>query len=148
MRVLICGGRDFAALERWPDGQIKRMGKGWKEFSWGYQYLNDLADMRFPRWPEDEYDNCMYNVVIISGGAKGADNLGEDWSVVNWTELERYPADWETHGKKAGILRNIQMLEQGKPDLVIAFPGGRGTAHMVRIAKEAGVEVIEVEYDV
>lgn len=146
MRVLICGGRDFAALERWPDGQVKRMGTAWEQFGWGYQYLNELADSRFPRTEEDEFGNYLYAVTIISGCAKGADDLGEDWAVVNWAGLERYPADWDTHGKKAGILRNIQMLEEGKPDLVVAFPGGRGTDHMINIAKKAGVEVIEVEY--
>jgi hypothetical protein len=36
------------------------------------------------------------------------------------------------------------MLMEGKPDLVVGFPGGRGTAHMCRIAGEAGVEVIEI----
>lgn len=146
MRVLVCGGRDFAALEKWPDGQTRREGLAWEQYGWGYQYLNDIADKRFPRTVEDEYGNYLYNVTIISGCAKGADSLGEDWAVVNWAGLKRFPADWNTHGKKAGILRNIQMLEEGKPDLVVAFPGGRGTAHMIEIAKKAGVEVIEVEY--
>jgi hypothetical protein len=44
---------------------------------------------------------------------------------------------------KAGPIRKQQMLDEGKPDLVVAFPGGRGTAHMVRIARAAGIEVIE-----
>ena len=56
-----------------------------------------------------------------------------------------YPADWDTHGRGAGPIRNKQMLEEGKPDLVIAFPGGKGTANMIGQAKEAGIPVREIE---
>jgi hypothetical protein len=55
-----------------------------------------------------------------------------------------YMADWDGLGRKAGPIRNQRMLDEGKPDLVIAFPGGRGTADMVRRAREAGVEVVEL----
>jgi hypothetical protein len=54
-------------------------------------------------------------------------------------------AEWETLGRKAGPIRNERMLTEGKPDLVVAFPGGRGTAHMTRLAREAGVEVVEID---
>jgi hypothetical protein len=64
---------------------------------------------------------------------------------VNWTGLEIYKADWDTHGRKAGILRNIQMLEEGKPDCAVQFPGGRGTAHMRSILDKAGIPVYEYE---
>ena len=53
-------------------------------------------------------------------------------------------AKWALIGRGAGPLRNQQMLREGKPDLVLAFPGGKGTAHMVRIARKAGVPVQEV----
>lgn len=81
--------------------------------------------------------------VIISGEAKGADTLAKDYARQTGYVYEGYPADWEKHGKSAGFIRNKQMLESN-PDLVVAFPGGRGTANMVSIAKEAGVEVYEV----
>jgi UDP-N-acetylmuramoylalanine-D-glutamate ligase len=55
-----------------------------------------------------------------------------------------YPAKWDLHGKSAGPIRNQQMLDTGV-DLVIAFPGGKGTAHMVSIAKKAGVKVVEID---
>jgi UDP-N-acetylmuramoylalanine-D-glutamate ligase len=58
--------------------------------------------------------------------------------------VETYEADWDTHGKAAGPIRNKRMLDEGKPDLVVAFPGGRGTANMISQARKAGVEVIEV----
>jgi hypothetical protein len=54
-----------------------------------------------------------------------------------------FPADWKRHGKSAGPLRNQEMLDAA-PDLVIAFPGGRGTADMVRRAKSVNVKVIEI----
>ena len=52
--------------------------------------------------------------------------------------------DWEKHGRAAGPIRNKLMLDEGRPDLVVAFPGGRGTANMVKQASAASVEVIEV----
>lgn len=56
-----------------------------------------------------------------------------------------FEADWHTHGRAAGPIRNRRMIEEGKPDLVVAFPGGRGTANMVNQARAAGIEVREVE---
>jgi hypothetical protein len=56
-----------------------------------------------------------------------------------------YPADWTRHGKAAGPKRNQLMLDKEKPDLVIAFPGGKGTADMVARAKAQGFKVMEVE---
>lgn len=64
----------------------------------------------------------------------------------NFIRVEEYPADWARFGKSAGYLRNKQMLEEGKPDLVVAFPGGRGTANMIAIAMKAGVKVIDAKY--
>ena len=81
---------------------------------------------------------------VITGGAPGADSLAFDWAWENGFTVERYLADWKTHGKAAGPIRNQKMLDEGKPDLVVAFPGGRGTADMVRRAKAAGVKVWEV----
>jgi hypothetical protein len=52
--------------------------------------------------------------------------------------------EWDELGKKAGPLRNQRMLDEGKPDLVVAFPGGGGTKDMVRRAVKAGVSVHEV----
>lgn len=78
---------------------------------------------------------------LFQGGAPGADTLARWWArkrdVTNYT----FSADWLKHGKAAGPLRNRRMLEEGKPDMVIAFPGGRGTANMVDQAMRAGVVV-------
>lgn len=82
---------------------------------------------------------------IISGGARGADALAERYAEVEGIPITVYPAEWEKYGKSAGYVRNKQMLDEGKPDLVIAFPGGKGTAMMVDIARKAGVEVKEIK---
>jgi hypothetical protein len=114
MRVLVCGGRDFG------------------DYSLVCDTLNQLL-------PE-----INAGTTIISGAARGADALGERWAHAARADLERYPADWEAHGRSAGPIRNRQMLVEGKPDLVVAFAGGKGTANMIKQARAAGVKVIEV----
>jgi hypothetical protein len=81
---------------------------------------------------------------IIHGAAAGADNLAGLWAHRNAVHVESYPADWDTYKKAAGPIRNRQMLREGKPDAVIAFPGNQGTAHMISISKKAGLKVFEV----
>lgn len=83
--------------------------------------------------------------MIIEGGASGADTLAHCWGK-DFSQVKTFKADWAKYGRSAGPIRNKQMLEEGKPNCVVAFPGGRGTAHMVTIAKEAGVQVIEVAH--
>jgi len=83
-------------------------------------------------------------LTIIEGGARGADALGREWATLCRHGLVTIPADWHKHGTGAGPIRNQLMIDGGKPDLVVAFPGGRGTADMVRRAKSAGVKVVEV----
>lgn len=84
---------------------------------------------------------------VIHGAASGADMLAHQWAFYNTIRMHPYPADWEKYGKAAGPLRNKQMLDEGKPDLVVAFigPGSKGTRNMVDQAKKAGVPVKEVE---
>lgn len=83
--------------------------------------------------------------IVIQGGAVGADFLAQHWANHRRILSKSYPADWVTYKNAAGPIRNSQMLKDGKPDLVIAFPGGKGTADMVRKAELADVEVIRVE---
>lgn len=81
---------------------------------------------------------------LMQGGAKGADQCAKDWARGK-PKIQRHEckADWDRHGVWAGPERNKRMVEW-KPDLVIAFPGGKGTANMVKQAREAGIKVIEV----
>lgn len=81
---------------------------------------------------------------IIEGDARGADRIAGAWAKRRRVDLRLFPADWTKYGKAAGPIRNQKMLDTGRPDLCIAFPGGSGTADMVRRARAAGVNVIEV----
>lgn len=100
------------------------------------------------RWCDAPHDSCGGHkrgiTEIIHGAAKGADSFAGHWARVFGIKETAVPADWDKHGKRAGPLRNEEMLKL-KPDGVVAFPGGRGTDHMVRIAKEAGIKVMRVD---
>ena len=85
--------------------------------------------------------------VVIHGGARGADSLAGRWARENNVKEEVYPAKWNLYGRAAGPIRNRQMLEESKPDLVVAFPGGSGTAHMIGIAVDNITPVLEVDDD-
>jgi predicted Rossmann-fold nucleotide-binding protein len=81
---------------------------------------------------------------IITGGAKGADSLAHQWAVTMGLMTDVHYAQWDKYGKSAGYKRNMQMLMEGKPDVVIAFPGGTGTENMITIARRANVPVFIV----
>jgi hypothetical protein len=73
---------------------------------------------------------------IVEGGALGADRLARQWAVARGIAVSTFEADWKVHGRAAGPMRNARMLDLAKPDMVVAFPGGSGTANMVRQAVE------------
>jgi hypothetical protein len=84
--------------------------------------------------------------VLIHGGAKGADTLSGLWAAARQvSDVRVYEADWETHGRGAGPIRNKLMLTDGQPHVIIAFEGGNGTADMIRQGKKAGIPVYEVK---
>jgi len=81
---------------------------------------------------------------VVSGAARGADTLGELWAEYMGFPVVQYPVteqDWNTHGKKAGILRNVEMAKVG--DVLLAFWDGKspGTKHMINEALSRGLEV-------
>ena len=78
---------------------------------------------------------------VISGGAHGADKAGEAWARSRGLPVTVMPADWATYGLRAGPLRNEAMAKEA--EMVVLFPGGRGTADMRRQAQKAGLPVIE-----
>lgn len=82
-------------------------------------------------------------ITVIEGGAPGADAAAADWARVRGMDLLEFPADWKTYGKAAGPIRNQQMLDEGKPDRVVAFSdnldASRGTKDMVRRTVAAGI---------
>lgn len=81
---------------------------------------------------------------IIHGAARGADRLAAQWGADNRAEVIAVPADWDTHKRAAGPIRNSLMLSEFKPDVVIAFPGGAGTADMIRQGRQRKVVTIQV----
>jgi len=78
---------------------------------------------------------------VIHGTAHGADKLAQRWGFEHHKLVIGCPARWEKHGKKAGPLRNQHMLDTWKPDACVAFPGGKGTADMIRRARAAGLKM-------
>lgn len=144
MRILVCGGRDFANPKPYDHSPENK--KAMDEYIFVQRTLDKIACEYSELFNPD--DNWLpSDLVIISGGAKGVDSAAADWAIVNWINPEIYKPNWFKFKKVAGLIRNQQMLKKGKPDLVVAFPGGRGTNHMVGISKKAGVKVIELEYN-
>lgn len=106
-----------------------------------YKLLKDECD-KFLRDKRKEY-----NIIIISGGARGADMLGEKYSRDEGLSLEVFPANWNKFGKSAGFRRNEQMAEVA--DALIAFWDGKshGTKHMIEIMENKNLLVKIVNYE-
>lgn len=111
-RILVCGGRNY--FDR-------------RVFGVSMQHLRQHFAPQF----------C-----IIEGGASGADTLAREWAFDHTVPLLEFPANWRNMGHSAGTIRNTWMLDFGLPDFVIAFPGGTGTANMVRQAQARGIDVV------
>jgi len=121
-RVLICGGRNLDSAD--VLNYLNRFARG--------DITNQLGHKAWPI------------TAVMHGGAKGADEGAGLWAESEDLKPLVFPANWRRDGRAAGPIRNRRMLEHGKPDLVIAFPGGRGTANMVELAEASGVPVIKV----
>lgn len=87
-----------------------------------------------------------HEVEIVSGAARGADQLGERYAAERGFALKQFPADWHTYGKSAGYRRNAEMAEYA--DAVVVFWDGksRGSKHMVDLARAKGLEVRVIIY--
>jgi hypothetical protein len=107
MRALVCGGRDFTDMKA---------------------LSREMAKIR------DWYGGIS---CVIQGGARGADYLAKLWAEREGIPVIEIQANWNRYGKRAGHLRNGWMIEHGKPDVVVAFPGGRGTESMLSLAGKA-----------
>jgi hypothetical protein len=79
--------------------------------------------------------------MVISGAARGADALGERWARDNAIPLLRMPADWHTHGKRAGYFRNVEMADKAQALIALWDGASRGTAHMIETARSKGLLV-------
>lgn len=124
-RVIIAGGRDFGET----DPKAPRYSKYHMDWS-----LCELACERVLA-VDDE---------IVGGRAKGADTMGEAYAAKYWHPFTPFPADWKTHGRSAGFIRNKQMADYA--DALIAFWDGksRGTKHMIDTALSSGLSPIVI----
>jgi hypothetical protein len=80
-------------------------------------------------------DSLPEDAAIIHGAARGADSLAGELAQARGLVVYEFPADWKTHGRAAGPIRNRQMIEEGRPDMAVGFrmPGeSSGTDNMTR----------------
>lgn len=73
-------------------------------------------------------------LMVITGGARGADLIAESWARQRQHIYVGFPAQWDKYGKRAGMARNAEMAALSGAQLVVAFYGGRGTRNMVNTA--------------
>lgn len=129
MKLLVCGGRDYGRY--YPDIPLEEQERSNRQRRHVYRTLDAFVVDNGP-------------ITIIQGGAPGADTCAKHWATRNLVPVETVKADWKAHGRAAGPIRNQRMIDEFRPDIVMAFPGGRGTTDMVERAKAAGIKVIEV----
>lgn len=124
----MCGDRRWAQYLGHPNPAKREASEGERRYL--YTVLDDI--------------HAHYGVdCVIEGEARGADTLARLWAEQMEIEVAPYPALWSTFGRAAGPMRNFQMLQHGRPDMVVAFhrsfSTSKGTAHMVGIAREANI---------
>lgn len=121
-KLVIAGGRDFEDRER------------------AFRVLDRLASKL------TEGREIKDAIEVVSGGARGADRMGELWSEHHGTDLTVFQANWNEHGKAAGHIRNAEMACYGSH--LVAFWDGasRGTKNMIEQARKNGLKVAVINY--
>ncbi len=118
-----------------------------------YRLLSDTIMEYLGSMDDTDLINSPSQVKFISGNAKGADVLGEEFAYTWGYDVVRFPADWDGLGKRAGYVRNDEMAKYSMTDgnygVLIAFWDGKskGTRHMIDLAKKNGLEVRVVRFD-
>ena len=118
MRVIVFGGRTWGV---YIDGKPKGLTVGEQQLLFYTLHGKGITE-------------------VIHGGAPGADDLGGQWARCNGVKETRVDADWDTHGRAAGPIRNSFMVTL-KPDRAFGFPGGKGTTDMFKKLRAAGIPV-------
>lgn len=116
--VIIAGGRDFN----------------------DYELLKRKCDYYLSNLDTD-------NIIIISGGARGADSLGERYAKEKGYELDSHPADWNKYGKSAGYRRNKEMVDIASAAICFWNGSSKGTKHTIDLCKEKGIPCKIVRYE-
>ena len=124
MKILVCGGRYYGTKID-PTGM----------------HIPDDEALDFLFNTLEDYYLKYPNLTIIQGGAKGADSLAKRWAEHRNVPCITFAAEWARYGISAGTIRNAKMLEESKPDLVVAFKGKAGTKDMISRAIKKGVPV-------
>jgi hypothetical protein len=127
MRVLICGRRNFGHK---PGCAFRHC------------LVCDGEDFQLMK---NEIWKLSPDDVVIEGGARGADRLAGHIASEHGLEVVVFPAQWVRYGRAAGVVRNQQMLDEAKPDFVLAFhhniAASKGTKDMVQRANRNGIPV-------
>lgn len=110
--IIVCGGRHYSDAKT------------------VYRVLDHIVESQAPD-----------RTIIVQGGATGADTLAARYAAERGLHCAEVPARWATHGASAGPLRNAAMLALN-PTMVVAFPGGRGTANMCKQAEASNIPVL------
>lgn len=130
LRIIVAGGRDFKNYDLLSNIIMK--------------YLEEMDDTGIVDNPKQ--------IKFVSGAARGADSLGEQFAYTWGYDVARFVANWDTYGKSAGYRRNAEMAkfasEEGNIGVLIAFWDGksRGTKHMIDLAKRYALDVHVVNY--
>lgn len=104
------------------------------------KYVFSVLDFYLARLLEEN------EVVVVSGGAIGIDSLGAQWAELRKLKTEIYLPDWQTHGKKAGFLRNQQIIDNS--DYLIAITtGSNGTADSIKRAVKKNIPIKIIKYE-
>ncbi len=111
MKLIIAGGRDYQFT------------------SMDYQRLHRIVV------------DLVHVTEVVSGGASGADQCGEQWAGMLKIPVKVFKPDWDHHGKAAGPIRNREMAKYA--DSLALFPGGKGTDSMFNEARKAGLKIYD-----
>lgn len=105
----------------------------------------EYADKRFLFAVLDRIHAQFKIDLLIHGAARGADALAGVWAQANGVAQLPCPAPWDGYAQTyAGRIRNGRMLREHRPDLVVGFTGGTGTAHMLQLAREWGFATLDL----
>ena len=126
--VLVCGGRDYTDIDKL------------------YCALDSVVDKN-GLWHPDYPNNCVnQELLIVSGGARGADSHATDWAEMRGVRFNVYLPNWSKYGSvRAAAIRNDYILQSEKIDLVVAFGGDANSEDLVRRAEKAKIMVIRIK---